>query len=164
MKLKIIWIFLLANVTVSYAQDDALNKFVQDVYNTIVNNNYEAFKIYTVSKTDYPELNSKQIFKDETTRKNYLSNQEKVVSNHQTSMKFYFEKVQKNAKNAGIQWSDCKYTGYRVIKKTPIKSSHKYDIALQFVYKSVGNYEIHLNDCYQLKKGWVIWKLIGGPW
>ncbi len=147
-----------------FAQDGNLDKFSTDIFTTITKNNYQAFDIYTVKKDDYPELNTKQNFKDEISRKNALKNSDNLVKNHQSIMKEKFQKVQDNAKNAGIQWIDCKFTGYRIINKTPIKNGHKYDIALQFSYKGVSEYEIHLNDCYQLKKGWVVWKAIGGPW
>lgn len=147
-----------------YAQDGSIKKFTSDIFATIIKNNYQAFEIYTVNKEDYPELNSKQNFKDENARKNALNNAENLIKNHQTKMKEKFQKVQNNAKNAGIQWNDCQYKGYRIINKTPIKNGHKYDIALQFTYKGISEYEIHLNDCYQLKKGWVIWKSVGGPW
>lgn len=146
------------------AQDIGLDKFTTDIFTTIVKNNYQAFSVYTVQKEDYAELNAKQNFKDENARKNALKNVESIIQKHENTMKEKFQKVQRNALNAGIHWQECKYTGYRIINKTPIKNGHKYDIALQFIYKGIGEYEIHLNDCYQLKKGWVVWKAIGGPW
>ncbi len=143
--------------------ESTLNKFAFDVFVAITKNNYEAFSIYTVKKEDYPELNAKQIFKDENSRKNALKNADSLITKHQNTIKSKFEKIQKNAYNAGIKWTDCQYGGYRIINKVPLKNSTKYDISIQFTYKGIGNYEIFLNDCYQLKKGWIIWKSIGGP-
>ncbi|GIV43650.1 MAG: hypothetical protein KatS3mg035_0773 [Bacteroidia bacterium] len=157
-----LWIYIFPFAV--FTQDNSLEKFTTDIFTSITRNNYQAYDIYTVKKEDYPELNAKQNFKDENARKDALKNADELVKNHQTRMKEKFNKVQNNAKNAGIQWNDCKYTGYRIINKTPIKNGYKYDIALQFSYKGVGEYEIHLNDCYQLKKGWIVWKAIGGPW
>lgn len=148
----------------SYGQDSNINLFTNDIFTAITKNNYASFDIFTVKKEDYAELNAKQNFKDETARKNALKNMDSIIKEHQSTMKEKFEKVQNNAKNAGIQWTECKYLGYRIINKIPLKNGFKYDIAIQFSYKKIGEYEIHLNDCYLLKKGWVVWKSIGGPW
>jgi len=162
-RLSLFLFFCFINTFLS-AQDPSIDKFVSDVFLSITKSNYSAFEVFTVKKEDYAELNQKQNFKDEVSRKNALKNADTLVKNHQQTMKKKFEKVQKNALNAGLNWNDCKYTGYRVIQKTPLKNGYKYDIAILFTYKNVSEYEIHLNDCYQLKKGWIIWKAIGGPW
>lgn len=163
MKSLILLSLLIFNL-LSYGQDSNISKFTNDIFTAIIKNHYPSFDIFTVKKEDYTELNTKQNFKDETARKNALKNMDTLIKEHQSSIKAKFEKVQNNAKNAGIQWSECKYLGYRIINKTPLKNGFKYDIAIQFSYKNIGEYEIHLNDCYLLKKGWVVWKAIGGPW
>lgn len=163
MKISIFLLLFFSFLVIS-AQETTIDKFADDVFTAITKNNYQAFDIFTVKKEDYNELNQKQNFKDENARKNALNNAENILKNHQLSMKEKFEKVQKNAKNAGIQWTDCKYLGYRIINKVPLKNGFKYDIAIQFSYKNLSDYEIYLNDCYQIKKGWIIWKAIGGPW
>lgn len=137
-----------------------LEPFCKKVYEYIVQNNLASFKNFWVEKKDFAELNAFLPYSNEDLRKKALAKADTLIMRHQKQMEKAFQKIQKNAQEAGIQWNECEYQGYRIIKQ----QAARYDIALQFVYKKVGNYEIHLNDCYNLKKGWIIWKTIGGPW
>lgn len=137
-----------------------IEPFCKKVYECIAQNNLVGFKGFWVDKKDFAEFNTVLPYKNEDLRKKALAKTDTLVMLHQKRMENAFQKIQKNANEAGIQWNECEYQGYRIIKQ----QGARYDIAIQFVYKKIGNYEIHLNDCYNLKKGWIIWKTVGGPW
>jgi len=156
------FIFIWTSVYAQEVVSPELKTTAQLVLTAVQNNDYASLAKLQPTNTDYQELFKVYPFENEEKRKKALANVDKRKNEQLTRSASGFKMVRKNGIDAGLKWAEMTFIRVELKNQKKVGSLSKADISI-FVKFYTSEYEIILDECYKLKRGWVMFGRYIGP-
>ncbi len=161
-KLIIMGVLMIPFITFAQNFNADLTVIGKKAFEALSQNKFETFKFMMPSQEDLLEIYKTYPFKSDSNKKYAIKNVVKRKSEIEKKTIETFKMVLENVKYAGVTWDKCTFVSLTTMNDTKKGTLENKDLLLKFKFYE-GEYEVLLNECYKVKKGWVMLGGFKGP-